>query len=930
MHPAVIGPFQVQRELGRGGMGEVFLAHDTRLDRQVAIKALPAHLAADPDRLARFQREAKVLASLNHPGIGAIYGLEEAGGHQYLVLEFIEGETLADRLVSGAIPVDEALTTAKQIAEALEVAHEKGIIHRDLKPGNVMVTPDGVVKVLDFGLARTAEGSPSTLNAAGASPPPDSPTLPIRSPTIPGAIMGTAGYMSPEQARGKPVDKRSDIFSFGCVLYEMLTGVGPFPGETVTDSLGAILHREPDWALILPHTPARVRELLRSCLVKDRRNRLHDIGDARLELERAIAGHEWTSAAAPAAAGKRSRQILLGIAAVALLGAGWALASLLTRPAPPAPAQSFHVSTTVPAKPEFGSVAAISPDAKFLICTVWPELPPDSVKPGGLLMVRRLDRDETKLIEGTEGVNTASLSPDGRWIAFVAAKDRAGSRFSLKKIALIDGQPAGAAESLCELPKNPGDICWPSDREIAIAPSWDSSILTVPAAGGEPRAVLRDESTTGVESWGEIRRLGDGKSILATRWSLVGQTVKEHVELIDLASGKRSIVLPNAASAQYVAGTGGAGGGVILAMRNQNSLIAVPFDLGTLQVAGTPVTVWSGRPLRSYRLSPGGTLAMVTRSADVSGRRLAVVGDQGEAQPVPGAPRAFGNFVVSPDGGRVLSSFDQPESAELPSELWVHDLARRTVTRLPTQGIPIDCGIWSNDGQRIVYGVIGETEAAIWEQRADGAGEPVKLYSVAGNRTLLIARNWSPDGKVLAVTQVDLTVDTADALLLEQQADSKTWVAKPYLNSKANEDAIGFSADGKWARFLSAESGRTELYVQRFTGTGSGVADARAGRVQVSTSGAGWSSWWSPDGKEIRYIDADDQVMSVQIQTEPSLSASLPKTLYSVKDLKTRSRCFTPDGRVMVVLEGEGERITKVDLVVNFLEELRARMVAAK
>ena len=259
-----IGPFRIERELGRGGMGEVFLGHDTRLDRRVAIKALPAHLASDPDRLARFQREAKVLASLNHPGIGAIYGLEEANGHSYLILEYVEGETLADQLTKGAIPVNEALSIARQIAEALEVAHEKGVIHRDLKPGNVMVTPDIVVKVLDFGLARTAEGLPSSTSAPATA---DSPTIdspaPVNSPTIPGVILGTAGYMSPDQARGKPVDKRSDIFSFGCVLYEMLTGAKPFQGETVADSIGATLHKTIDLERLPPTTPANVRRVLK-------------------------------------------------------------------------------------------------------------------------------------------------------------------------------------------------------------------------------------------------------------------------------------------------------------------------------------------------------------------------------------------------------------------------------------------------------------------------------------------------------------------------------------------------------------------------------------------------------------------------------------------------------------------------------------------
>ncbi len=549
-------------------MGEVYLARDTRLDRAVAIKALPGHLSQDPDRLARFQREAKVLASLNHPGIGAIYGLEEAGGHQYLVLEFIEGETLAERLVSGAIPVDEALPIARQIAEALEAAHEKGVVHRDLKPGNVMVTHEGVVKVLDFGLARTAEGSPSTTNMAAARA--DSPTLtspaPIHSPTIPGAIMGTAGYMSPEQARGKPVDKRSDIFSFGCVLYEMLAGVGPFPGETVTDSLGAILHREPDWSLIPARTPERIRELLRNCLAKDRKNRLHDIGDARLEIERTIAGHEWTMAAAPVAAGKRTWIVPVCVACAAVsLVAGWGLSRVLnpTRPAAIAPAQAFHVCTTVADKPPFIGLMGISPDAKFLVYTASPELPADSVKPEGVLMVRRLDRDESAVIEGTEGAMDAALSSDGRWLAFACAKDRARNKLGLKKIALENGRPSGKPEIVCELPQGAyPTVCWASDREIVFSMAWETTLYSVSASGGEPRVVLHEDLPKGIENWGELRPLVAGKSILATRWSLVGQTVKFATEVIDLASGKRSPVLPSAGAAQYVP-DGEAGVGVV-------------------------------------------------------------------------------------------------------------------------------------------------------------------------------------------------------------------------------------------------------------------------------------------------------------------------------------------------------------------------------
>ena len=925
MHPSAIGPFQIVRELGRGGMGEVFLARDTRLDRQVAVKALPAHLAQDPDRLSRFQREAKVLASLNHPGIAAIYGLEEAEGQQYLILEFVEGETLADRLVSGAIPVEEALRIARQIAEAIEAAHEKGIIHRDLKPANVMLTSDGVVKVLDFGLARTADGSPSSINASG---PAESPTVPIRSPTIPGAIMGTAGYMSPEQARGKPVDRRSDIFSFGCVLYEMLTGAGPFPGETVTDSLGAILHREPEWTLLPPQAPARVRELLRNCLAKDRRNRLHDIGDARLEIERTIAGHEWTSAAAPPTPG-RQRWLLpatLVAATAALAGAaGWFLAAGYTRPAPPPPQQTFHVSTTVEAKPAFNSLVGIAPDARFLVYTASPELPPDSVKPEGLLMLRRLDRDETTMIDGTEGVRDAALSPDGRWIAFSCAKDRAGTKLSLKKVALENGRPTGKPETVCELSSGSTPVlCWASDREIVFSPNFEPVVYVVSASGGEPREVLREDRPTGIEAWGDFRPLVPGRSILATRWSFVGQKIKVNTEVIDLTSGKRTLVLPDAGSAQYIADQNG---GYLLAMRvTQTSLVAVRFDPSTLRTTGEPVTVWSGNVINSFRVANAGTLAMTTRPIEVVDRRLAWIDDKGLPQPIPGMTRSYGQFVVSPEGGRVLASLDSAGSAELISECWVQDLARRTSTRIPVQGAMLGM-LWSYDGQQIAYGLAKDGGFSIWQRRADGSGEPVKLHSSPDSRTLAFPTVWSPDGRSLAFLHIDMSTDNADIYVLQQDG-SKQWAAKPYLISPGSEDLAGFSPDGKWALIGSTQSGRRELYVQQFSGDGD--ADAKAGTVQISTNGAG-SAWWSPDRKEIRYVNNDRQVVSVPVTTEPAFSAAEPKVLYSVKDLKTRSIGFAPDGRLMVILQGESEQTTaSVGLVVGFLEELRTRIPAAQ
>ncbi len=928
---AQIAGYSIDRELGRGGMGVVYLAHDSRLDRRVAIKALPADLGADAERLARFQREAKLLASLNHPNIGGIYGLEEVEGCRYLVLEFIDGEPLSDRLKRGPIAVDECLPIARQIAEALESAHEKGIIHRDLKPGNIMIDADGHAKVLDFGLARTAEGMPSSssYNASVANSPTVTSPMPVHSPTIPGVIMGTAGYMSPEQARGRPVDKRSDIFSFGCVLYEMLTGAQPFSGETVTDSIGAILHREPTWSLLPPTTPPRVRELLANCLAKDRRQRLHDIGDARLELERAIAGREW--AAAADSAGARTRRWVLPagiVAAATLIAAGWGLARVLNRPVPPAPSQTFHVSTTVQDKPAFNALTGISPDAKFLIYTASPELPPDSVKPEGLLMVRRLDRDETVIIESTEGARDAALSPDGRWIVYSCAKDRAGTRFSLKKVALENGRPSGKPETVCETVQGAYPVlCWTSDREIAFSPSFEPVIYTVSASGGEPREVLREDLPKGIEGWADFRPLVDGKSILATRWSLVGQKFKVSTELVELASGKRTVLFPDAGMTQYVPDATGAAGYLLATRSTLNTLVAVRFDLATLSTVGEPVTVWSGNPINTFRMAPSGTLAIATRPAEVLDRRLAWIDDKGQPQPIPGMMRSYGEIVVSPDGGRVVSNMDNAGTAELNSEFWVQDLARRTSTRIPVQGAMIGM-VWSKDGQRIAYGLASEDAFSIWERRSDGSGEPVKLYASPDSRTLLFPAGWSADGKKFAFGQVDLSTDKARGFLLEQDGTSKTWAAKPYLNSTVGEEFASFSPDGKWVLVRSNQSGRRELYAQRFTGDGD--ADAGGGRVPVSTSGGGLA-WWSPDGNEIRYIDLDSQVLSVQVKTEPTFSTSEPNVLYSIKDLKTKSVVFANDGRLMVVLQGESEKTTKsVGLVVNFLEELRAKMPALK
>ncbi len=930
MQPSAIGPFQLVRELGRGGMGVVFLARDARLDRHVAIKALSAPLAQEPDRLARFQREAKVLASLNHPRIAAIYGLEEVEGHLYLVLEFVEGETLAERMNRGRLPVDEALQIARQIADALEAAHEKGVIHRDLKPGNVMLSPGGDVKVLDFGLARTADGPSSSISRPVTS---DSPTLasfstpaPAHSPTIPGVILGTAGYMSPEQARGKPVDKRSDIFSFGCVLYEMLAGSRPFDGESLADVIGATLHQESDLAALPPETPARVRELLSTCLAKDRRNRLHDIADARVAIERSLDGKEWTQAAATVS--NRSGSLGWGVAAVAgfaLLTAGWFARGALIRPQPAAPAQTFRVSTTVPSEPSLSSLVAIAPDARFVIYLARFQTKRDSSKPDGTLVVRRLDRDGYDVIAASVGATQAALSPDGRSIAFLAVSDRAGSRIALKKLLLDDGRPVGNAEKLCELEVNPSSsLCWSSDREIVIASSWQGTILAIPASGGEPRVVLREEKSSGMESWGTVMPFIAGKSVLATRWALSGKTIKERTEVIDLTAGTRTPLLANAGEAQLLDGD------ILLARRSRDTLVAERIDLSTMQIVGDPVTLPVGGMEPAFFVSKNGTLAWTSGSGDISQRTMLWVDPQGHAQPIDAPPRAYGDFAISPDGSRMITQLDNPNDANLQAELWVHDFTRGTFTRLSTKEPAFPQICWSPDSERIAYGTISNEAASIWMRRADGSGDATKLFTLDRGQTLLVPMAWAPDGASIALLQVDLTTSSTDILMLVRQQGSETWTARPYLDSSANDDALGFSPDGKWVSFTSDVSGRQELYVQRFTGPGSGAEDASTGRTQVSTGGAAGGGWWSADGKEIRYVDEELNALSVDVHCEPRFSVSMPKKLFDIRKYNYRAASYAPDGRLLMVLKGENERASRIDLAVHFLDELRGTLPASK
>ncbi|MBK9187417.1 MAG: serine/threonine-protein kinase [Phycisphaerales bacterium] len=885
MHPATIGPFKIERELGRGGMGVVYLATDTRLDRQVAIKALPADLAADPDRLARFQREAKVLASLNHPNVGGIHGLEQADGHQYLVLEYIEGETLADRLAAGPIPVADSLTLAKQIAEALEAAHEKGIIHRDLKPGNVMVTHDGMVKVLDFGLARTAEGSPSsTANAAAIA---DSPTvtLPARlahSPTIPGVIMGTAGYMSPEQARGKPVDKRSDIFSFGCVLFEMLSGSMPFRGETVADSLGATLHKEHDVTLLPAAVPARIRELLANCLAKDRKQRLHDIGDARLELERAITRREWVSETGYSGTTWRP-WLIASTVLLAIASGGWIW--IASRPATTAtrPSPTIELAIPMPKGHEvFGSIA-ISRDGKRIAFSAVDETGESQ------LFIRELDRFDLIAVPDSRDAINPAFTPDGRLVLFA-------NREGLLRAPVDGGQPAMVFKSPSMM-----SACALEDGSIVYSTGVGSPLWRITAGGGTPVAITDLAAIPGAYAHVWPQPIPGTNKLLLTLW---GDGNIGGARITDTQNGAvreiRKTPTPTfVPPARWVPS-----GHLIL--ESWGTLIAVPFDPETggnfdgierNQVL-TSVSHLGNATRCVFDVSDDGTLAYVP--ADSSDPRLVWVDVNGVVERVTDAKdtsgfRIGGNVAISPDGAQALVGGG--------GDIAVIDLKRGIPRRITfDQGNNLS-PIWSPDGTRVFFNSNRKDRWAVWSVAASGTGSPELVYTSENN---VYVTSVSPDG-LLCVDE-----HTSDE-------GSNIWIigadrtARPLVNTRYREGGGAFSTDGKWVAYQSNISGRDEVYMISSTGDGQSV--------QVS-SGGGRAPKWGPLGTSL-YYRVGRSIM--RIEMADGRPNGEPERVFKGPTLdRGSSFSLSPDEtKVLAVEVGEEAILNEIRIITNFFDRIR-------
>ena len=864
-----LGPYEILAPIGAGGMGEVYRAKDTKLDREVAIKVLPESLAHDPDRLARFEREAKVLASLNHPNIAQIYGIEECA----LVMELVPGETL-----KGPLLLAIALDYAKQIVEALEAAHERGIVHRDLKPGNIMVTAAGVVKLLDFGLAKAAEEPVSDM--------PNSPTITI-SPTRAGVILGTAPYMAPEQARGKPVDKRADIWAFGCVLYEMLTGKQAFTGETTTDILAAVVTKEPD----LSRVPAKARRLIESCLKKDPKQRLQAIGDWRLLLENGE----------PAAAQVHATP-WIATAAVAILiaVAGWWVAWQATRPVD-RPLTRLSVDLGPNAMTGVSTTVAISPDGRRI---VYPARGPEGKQQ---LATRLLDQSEATLLPGTEDGRDPFFSPDGQWIGFY-------TRDQLKKISVEGGAPV----TLAAVPSvTSGGASWSADGTIIEAHGLSLPLSRIPAAGGAPQVVTKLGNDEFTHRWPQV--LPGVDAVLFTASSSNSAWENASIEAISLKTGQVKILERGGYYGRYLPSGH-------LVYVHHGVLFGVRFDPVKLEVSGTPVPILEdvaanpatgggGQFDFSWGPSGHGTFVYLAGKSTAQAWQVDWLDSSGKMQPLIAQPGAYAQPRLSPDERKLAFVGDG-------SDIYIHDLARGTTSRLTLTGHG-NMPVWAPNGKHLVFQSAGSLS---W-LRSDGAGEAQRLLE---GPNAGIPWSFSPDGRRLAYFTVDprsgfdlwtLPLDLTDP------DHPKAGKPELFLRTPANELAPRFSPDGRWIAYRSDESGSNEIYVRPFRA-------ASGGKWQIS-SGGGLYPFWAKDGRQLFYETADNRIMVVDYTVDgASLKPGKPR-LWSDKQLfyaGSSNLDLAPDGKHFVVLEmpETAKSSPRVVFLLNFFDELRRRVPAGK
>ena len=760
-----IGVYQIQALLGAGGMGEVYRARDTKLGREVAIKILPTEFTRSPERLARFEREARMLAALNHPHVAAIYGVEEGEGLQAIVMELVEGDTLADRLLLGPVPIAEALAIARQIADALDAAHEKGIVHRDLKPANIKVTPGGVVKVLDFGLAKATASDGSTPDLT------QSPTV-TADGTREGVVLGTAAYMSPEQARGRPVDKRTDIWAFGCVVYEILTGRRPFARDTTSDTIAAILERDVDFTALPSTTPPAITRLLQRCLEKDARRRLRDIGDARVELELPAPDreHENRSAKARPVSTMARRWIW---PAAAVLSAGlvttglWLTRRDTVRSGDPS---QFTLSIEDQAGASVGVFPKPSPDGRYFAFVGGKLGEPAS------LWIRALDAVESQSLPGTEGASWPVWSSDSRWVAFYADG-------KVKKISASGGPPQTIAEVA-----GFQDPAWGARGDLIFRTSNRTALFRIREGGGPPEPVTMLDQSRGENSHRGAVFLPDGQTFLFT--SRCGERDNNALYVASLDSRIVKRLMPVQSVVRYVQASSG-GPGTILYHRD-GGLVARRFDADTQELSGDPVPVIdkveygaAGLGL-SFEASRDGRVAVLRRYS-VEQTRLTWFARTGEITGTLGEPGEYLQPRISPDGSRV--AFTRPDDRTGNRDVWYMEIARAVSSRLTTHVANDWFPVWSPDGRQLLFGSDrdgGTAMRPVLKQALDTASEESPLSGADDE-----PYDWSRDGKWIAYKY-------GDVMVAPVSGGGKTF---PFLATSFIEGAARFSPDGKWIAY---------------------------------------------------------------------------------------------------------------------------------
>jgi serine/threonine protein kinase len=870
-----LGPYEILASIGAGGMGEVYRARDTKLERDVAIKVLPAALARDPDRLARFEREARLMASLDHPNIGAIYGLEESNNTPALVLALIEGPTLADRIATGPVPLEEVIHLAGQMAEALEYAHDRGVIHRDLKPANVKITREGTVKVLDFGLAKALTGEGDSLSASPANSPAMSPTLTMRA-TQAGMILGTAAYMAPEQAKGKTVDRRADIWAFGVVFFEMLTGEPLFTGDSAAEIMASVIKEEPKLDRLPSSTPPVIRRLIERCLNKDPKQRLQAIGEARITLQ---TPNNVEPAAVPGgdqpvelAASKKSR--LAWITATSAILALAALAWVHFREIPPVE-KSLRFQIAPPDKTPIGAFR-LSPDGRHL-----------AFISGAKVWVRSLDSLESKSLEGTEGATYPFWSPDNENLGFFSGG-------KLKRIA----RTGGPVQTLCDAATGRGGT-WSREGVIVFSPGPTATLFRVAAAGGAPVPVTKFLGPSANQGHRFPEFLPDGQHFLYAAQSDKPEDNGVYVGSLD---GTRARILPEQSSAIFAPEPAGQTNGYIL-FRRLDALMAQPFDAVRLQLAGDvfPVSDGVGEAFAAntgfgaFSLSADGTLVLGSGESgsrqfvwfDRAGKRMAAATEPANLVTESGP-------TLSPDGRKLAYVTGNNEE----STIWIQDLAGGSPSRFTFEPGRNGNAVWSPDGSRIAFSLQPRSvsNSDLLVKPANGSGKEELLLHAGVNGT---ATDWSRDGKLLAYT-TDLPSSDLWLLPLEGERKPVSFLRTPFAETDGH-----FSPDAKFLVYGSDESGQRQIYVQPVPPNGS--------KWQVSKVG-GVNPAWRRDGKEIFYVSPDRKLMAAPVKTEPAFEAGSPQTLF-----EAGNGAYIPslDGqRFLVVVPAGGEAAQAPSLTV--------------